>query len=67
MFIILHDRYEKRRVCVNTDKITMVADTPDGATVIFNKECGIVTNESYNQVLILMQTVLQEGRFRGVE
>jgi hypothetical protein len=45
----------------------MVADTPDGATVVFNKECGIVTNESYNQVLILMQTVLQEGRFRGIE
>ena len=67
MFILVHDKYEKKRFCVNIDKITAVADTPDGATIMFKKDFGIVTNESYNQVLILMQTVLQQGRFRGIE
>lgn len=74
MYILLHD-YESellREICINVDKITKIKsrvdyqNRQDGAYIDFDDGSSIVVTESYDKVLELLQTVLQQGAFKGV-
>ena len=75
MYILLHDFEDEllSEICVNVDKITRIKgrtdyqNRPDGTFIVCDDGGCIVVTESYDKVLELLQTVLQQGRFRGVE
>lgn len=75
MYILLHD-YEDEllsEICVNVDKITRIKgrtdyqNRQDGTYIVCDDGGCILVTESYGNVLELLQTVLQQGRFRGVK
>ena len=69
MFILLHnaEREDNREICVNVNKITSIEKYTHGGTVIvFDYNNYFVASESYDRVLHLLQTVLQQGTFKGV-
>lgn len=75
MYILLHD-YEDEllsEICINVDKIITLKgrkdyqNRPDGTYIHFDNGACTLVLENYDNVLELLQTVLQQGRFRGVK
>ena len=69
MFILLHNanKNDNREICVNVNKITSIEKYTHGGTVIsFDYNNYFIASESYDRVLHLLQTVLQQGAFKGV-
>lgn len=75
MYILLHDFEDEllSEICINVDKIIKLKgrkdyqNRPDGTYIVCDDGSCILVTESYDNVLELLQTVLQQGRFRGVK
>jgi len=68
MFILVHAGDDGREYALNLDNVTAVGRTINGATFInFDHNNFIRVQESYDDILVLMQTVINNGRFRGVD
>lgn len=69
MFVLLHNAKtaDNREICINVSKITQIQKyTLGGTAITFDYNNYFVASESYDTVLHLLQTVLQQGAFKGV-